>query len=168
MGQLKITAVFQLLVFLAVLDKMESQRWLPPVVPSGTPLCGSQIALANYACRVLPNQTHHDDNANENMVRKNHHKHKHHHRRHKHKHKDRDHDDDERRPLPEPYPVPNVRPPTADEENCCRWVKEIDDECVCNLLAHLPSFLARPVHSFTVIVHESCVVNYSCGSRLKN
>ncbi|GFP97844.1 hypothetical protein PHJA_001928500, partial [Phtheirospermum japonicum] len=55
---------------------------------------------------------------------------------------------------------------TAEQENCCRWLQEIDDVCVCELLVLLPPALARPVHNYTVVVDESCSVTFQCGSRL--
>ncbi|CAN1352787.1 hypothetical protein LINPERPRIM_LOCUS42937 [Linum perenne] len=51
------------------------------------------------------------------------------------------------------------------ENNCCKWVRDVDDECVCELLMRLPTFLARPFHEYTITVSEWCKVTYSCGGR---
>ncbi|XP_031100177.1 uncharacterized protein LOC116004325 [Ipomoea triloba] len=53
------------------------------------------------------------------------------------------------------------------QQDCCRWLKEVDDECVCDLLVHLPPFLSRPLHRYTVRVDDTCTVTFQCGSRLK-
>uniref|UniRef100_A0A6N2MD81 Uncharacterized protein n=1 Tax=Salix viminalis TaxID=40686 RepID=A0A6N2MD81_SALVM len=49
------------------------------------------------------------------------------------------------------------------EENCCRWLNDVDAECVCELLVHLPPFLSKPPHEYTVKIDDSCTVSYSCG-----
>ncbi|KAM7253914.1 hypothetical protein ACFE04_031596 [Oxalis oulophora] len=46
--------------------------------------------------------------------------------------------DSQDEPHPEPQPTPIIRPPSAEEESCCRWSKEIDDECICDWLVRLP------------------------------
>ncbi|KAL6505120.1 hypothetical protein OROGR_024937 [Orobanche gracilis] len=60
----------------------------------------------------------------------------------------------------------HVHNETAAQEDCCRWLKEVDDVCVCELLVHLPTFLTRPAHNYTVVVDEACEVTFRCGSRL--
>ncbi|CAL1412234.1 unnamed protein product [Linum trigynum] len=57
------------------------------------------------------------------------------------------------------------RPASPAENNCCKWVGDVDDECVCELLFRLPTFLARPIHEYTIIVSEWCKITYSCGGR---
>jgi hypothetical protein len=52
---------------------------------------------------------------------------------------------------------------TTEEDNCCRWAKEMDSRCVCEILLRLPLFLTRPLHQYTVAIGESCNVTYSCG-----
>ncbi|KAK2363629.1 hypothetical protein QL285_088589 [Trifolium repens] len=52
---------------------------------------------------------------------------------------------------------------TPEEENCCRWAKEVDNQCVCELLVRLPPFLVRPPHKYTLTIGEDCEVTYSCG-----
>ncbi|CAL1362027.1 unnamed protein product [Linum trigynum] len=51
------------------------------------------------------------------------------------------------------------------EANCCKWVGAVDNECVCELLFRLPTFLARPIHEYTIIVSEWCKITYTCGGR---
>ncbi|KAH0919067.1 hypothetical protein HID58_026727 [Brassica napus] len=46
------------------------------------------------------------------------------------------------------------------------WLKQMDNECVCDLLVRLPPLLAKPAHNYTVFVDESCIVTYTCGGRL--
>ncbi|TKY62471.1 hypothetical protein E2542_SST12327 [Spatholobus suberectus] len=142
------------LTFLAIVPKMESQI-KPPLITIPTtprPLCASQFALVNYACSRLPftpgtppdslpsssssptSPASPDDDTN------NHHSHR---RRHGHKHRHHQ---------------------TPDEENCCRWAKEVDNQCVCELLVRLPPFLIRPVHQYTLNIGESCDITYSCGA----
>lgn len=52
---------------------------------------------------------------------------------------------------------------SPDEENCCRWLIGVDNECVCDLLLHLPPFLARPAHVYNVNIGDVCNVTFSCG-----
>ncbi|KAK7355794.1 hypothetical protein VNO80_15056 [Phaseolus coccineus] len=72
-------------------------------------------------------------------------------------------------PPPPPSPSPdnhghrgNQRY-TLQEENCCRWAKEIDSQCVCEVLVPLPPFLTKPLHQYSIRIGESCNVTYSCG-----
>ncbi|KAL9227951.1 hypothetical protein vseg_003581 [Gypsophila vaccaria] len=59
----------------------------------------------------------------------------------------------------------NNSPDPAVEE-CCRWLKEVDTQCVCDLLVRLPVFLAKPVHAYTVEVDPDCSVTYTCPGRV--
>ncbi|XP_020541292.1 protein catecholamines up [Jatropha curcas] len=59
----------------------------------------------------------------------------------------------------------NPRELTA-QQNCCRWLNELDDECVCELLVRLPPFLSRPAHVYTLYLDESCNVTYACQGRI--
>ncbi|CAK7346338.1 unnamed protein product [Dovyalis caffra] len=112
------------------------------------PLCVSQLALVNYACgniQLTPPVASHpftvvftDDDSN--------HRHRHEHgHRHGHGHG---------------HSHSGI---LIHEDNCCRWLNNMDDECVCELLAHLPPFLSRPWHEYAVKVHDSCRVSYTCG-----
>lgn len=110
-----------------------------PAVPH--PLCLSQFTLVNNACQYLPIT-----------------------------------------PLPPPGPAPVSSPAPAPapaptpstnlgyntqtpvEEECCRWMKAVDSECVCSLLAHLPIFLSRPIHQYTTLAHATCSVTFTCAS----
>ncbi|XP_030451660.2 uncharacterized protein LOC115673588 [Syzygium oleosum] len=143
---------------------------LPPPLPP-RPLCASQFTLVNHACSMImptpapppapplpppsppgppPPPPCHDDESQDEYGH--HHHHHHHCHRHRHHHRHR-----HGRRVGEPSPA---------EQDCCKWLKEVDSECVCDLLVHLPSFLARPIHEYTVIVADSCNVTYSCGGRL--
>ncbi|EPS59564.1 hypothetical protein M569_15243, partial [Genlisea aurea] len=138
---------------------ISESQWLPHH-PVG-PLCSSQFALANRACAFLPFtpvpppsppspevNTPPPPPPEESGNGTSRHRHPHHHRRRHHHH--HSHDGKE----------------TSTEEDCCRWVKEIDDVCVCELLVRLPPFLTRPVHNYTVAVDDLCSVTYQCSSRL--
>ncbi|KAL2320930.1 hypothetical protein Fmac_029899 [Flemingia macrophylla] len=142
------------ITFLALVPKMESQIRSSSLSISTPPrpLCVSQFALVNYACSRLPfsrGVLPHDSPsspdpspADEEGHTNNNHNHSH---RHRHGHKHRHHQ-------------------TPDEENCCRWAKEVDNQCVCEILARLPPFLIRPLHQYTLNIGESCDITYSCGS----
>ncbi|XP_010524012.1 PREDICTED: pleckstrin homology-like domain family A member 1 [Tarenaya hassleriana] len=173
-----------LLLLLLMLSAVRSQR-MP--IPAQRPLCTSQYALANYACSHLPlipnpplpsasqlppppapeanpppsppahptpdndhddDHDHDHDHEHEDHHRHHHSSHKHHHHGH-HRHKARKVEYKE----------------SFAEAECCKWLKQMDNECVCDLLLHLPPLLARPVHDYTVFVDESCIVTFSCGGR---
>ncbi|KAL0370540.1 UNVERIFIED_CONTAM: hypothetical protein Sangu_0372100 [Sesamum angustifolium] len=132
---------------LLLLAKAKSM-WVPnkPIDPD-TPLCASQIALANRACAALPYTPlpppappgpRAPDGPGSGHCRRREHEHGHRHWRRE----------------------------TVREEECCRWLKEVDNACVCDVLLHLPSFLTRPVHNYVVIVDDTCDVKFECGSRL--
>ncbi|XP_023765228.1 uncharacterized protein LOC111913756 [Lactuca sativa] len=162
---------------------------IPPFAPR--PLCNFQLALANQACAYLPswrlppsplsppspfppvypssppppeyhrhrhrhvhshmhehgpdeqihNQTRDHDRGHGHRRRHDHH-HNHGHSHHRHR----------------MSPV---------EQQCCKWLAQVDDECVCELLGRLPPFLARPVHEYTVRVAGSCNTTYTCGAQLR-
>ncbi|CAJ1905854.1 unnamed protein product [Sphenostylis stenocarpa] len=134
------------LALLAFVPKMESE--IIPITKAPRPLCVSQFALVNYACSRLPfspgvppespppPDDEEEDHGNS------HHNHSH---RHNHRHGHRHHQ-------------------TPDEDNCCRWAKEVDNQCVCEILARLPPFLIRPVHQYTLNIGEGCDITYSCGA----
>lgn len=122
------------------------------------PVCAAQITLVNHACSFLPfvvnpPPSHHSlvsaPSRNHTDGR---HRHGHgspphssrgnHHRHHRHHH-------------------------NPEEELCCRWMREVDDDCVCELLAQLPAFLSRPVHQYSVRVGDGCHESFLCGSRIK-
>lgn len=132
------------MALLALVPKMESQIG-PPRTPR--PLCASQYALANYACGRLPFSpgpppsppSHDDQGRGHSHGHRNGHGHG---RGHRH------------------------RQATPQEDNCCRWVKEVDSQCVCEVLLHLPTFLTRPLHQYTVTIGDSCNATYYCGGPL--
>ncbi|WVY98045.1 hypothetical protein V8G54_030196 [Vigna mungo] len=81
-------------------------------------------------------------------------------------------------PLTAAPPVPPPPPPpspgdhgfrgrsTLQEEDCCRWAKEIDNQCVCEVLVLLPPFLTKPLHQYAISIGESCNVTYSCAGTI--
>ncbi|KDP21489.1 hypothetical protein JCGZ_21960 [Jatropha curcas] len=112
-----------------------------PPQPSQRPLCVSQFALANYACSRMPPSP-----ASDIFF-----PHPHPHRRprqHGHRH-----------------PPPGAHPSAV--ENCCRWLSDVDNECVCDLLIRLPIFLARPAHQFTIVIGDTCTITFSCSGRVR-
>ncbi|KAE8686140.1 hypothetical protein F3Y22_tig00111084pilonHSYRG00043 [Hibiscus syriacus] len=107
----------------------------------GHPICRSQIALVNFACAMVPilpmPQSEDGDEGSGS------HRHRH---RHRHKHKHGVHE----------------RP---EQRYCCQWLKQIDSLCVCEILVHLPPFLWKLNHKYTVVVDEKCSVTYLCQGR---
>ncbi|XP_057794416.1 uncharacterized protein LOC131010764 [Salvia miltiorrhiza] len=153
---LKLEAAAILILTLWLYPTTPQAQWLPhlppphplplplPLPDSPRPLCVSQLALVNRACGRLPYAR-----------------------------------------VPPPSPPSPPSPPagegghhhhhaarregyveTAAEEECCRWLKEVDTVCVCDLLVHLPPFMTRPVHEYKVVVDDSCEVSFGCASRL--
>ncbi|KAJ6404025.1 hypothetical protein OIU84_012257 [Salix udensis] len=104
------------------------------------PLCVSQLALVNYACGSLlpapPATASIPATAVFPADDDNSHGHGH---RHGHSHGG------------------------AQENNCCRWLNDLDEECVCELLVRLPPFLSKPRHEYTIKIDDSCSVSYACG-----
>ncbi|KAL5561643.1 hypothetical protein UlMin_031390 [Ulmus minor] len=137
---LKLT-FFSCLILLPWLPKMEGA--VPPA-PGVTPrpVCASQYALANYACSMIPFSPippppSSTPASNDHGRRRKHgHRHRHHHHG------------------------------TPEEEDCCRWLYEIDNDCVCDMLVRLPNFLSRPIHEYSLFVGETCNVTYTCGGRV--
>lgn len=150
------------ITFLALVPMRESHLVIPSITPR--PLCATQISLANYACSILPitpwhpslpmlsgDQGHHDQHEHDhehNHERERAHEHGHRHG-HGHGHRHRHH-----------------HRQTPEEDNCCRWARDVDSECVCELLVHLPPFLRRPMHQYSLKVGGSCDITYSCGSSI--
>ncbi|KZV43096.1 hypothetical protein F511_04488 [Dorcoceras hygrometricum] len=118
--------------------KAESQ-WipLPPKSVGPTPLCSSQLALVSHACTLVVYTPASPPTASVETLR--HHEH-----------------NQSSQGLVEGSPA---------ETECCRWLKELDDVCVCDLLVHLPQFLTKPVHSYTIAIDNTCDVTFSCGSK---
>lgn len=82
--------------------------------------------------------------------------------------------------VPPPSP-PNSPPPghrqrhghrhsehiaTPIKKECCRWLQEIDNDCICDMLVRLPVFLTKPIHKYTVMVDSLCNLSYTCSGRL--
>ncbi|KAK3147197.1 hypothetical protein QOZ80_3BG0279340 [Eleusine coracana subsp. coracana] len=47
--------------------------------------------------------------------------------------------------------------------DCCRWLKEVQKDCVCEALMRLPPFLVKPQHTYVVRVGRTCQITYRCG-----
>ncbi|KAF9618368.1 hypothetical protein IFM89_001003 [Coptis chinensis] len=54
---------------------------------------------------------------------------------------------------------------SPENEECCKWLNEVDSSCVCDLLIRLPHFLRRTSHAILVNVRNSCNVTYECQGR---
>nr|DAD33576.1 TPA_asm: hypothetical protein HUJ06_012427 [Nelumbo nucifera] len=157
-------------------------------VPAPRPLCMSQFALANHACAFVPlehhlaadmNGTHHQENQQQ-MVNEHEHEHRHghdhdhdhdhdHEHRHDHDHDhehrhDHDHDRDHEHHRHQAHRHRHHHHHGANAE-CCRWVRELDSTCVCQLMVQLPLFLRRSPHTYTVRVEDSCQVKFECPGR---
>ncbi|TQD92809.1 hypothetical protein C1H46_021584 [Malus baccata] len=157
MERVKILTLTLFAASLLYLPKMEAQPLFPPV----RPLCASQFALANYACSILPftpmppptppppppPSPPHDDGQEEQHGHGHGHDHGHRHVHHRHRH--------------------HVHESIPAEDNCCRWLTQLDNQCVCELLAHLPNFLVRPAHVYSVVIGETCTVTYTCGTPIR-
>ncbi|XP_073138362.1 uncharacterized protein [Henckelia pumila] len=134
-----------LVLLISTLHPNAESQWvqLPPKTSPATeitapsPLCASQLALVNHACTLVV-YTPSSPPAHVETLRN---EHRRRHSRH--------------RPVEE---VPA-------ETECCRWIKEVDDECVCDLLVRLPPFLTKPVHSYTIAIDDTCDVTFTCGSK---
>ncbi|KAJ7972822.1 Bifunctional inhibitor/plant lipid transfer protein/seed storage helical domain containing protein [Quillaja saponaria] len=133
---------------------------MPPIAPR--PLCASQIALANYACAMIPytpvpppsppSNSPTPPPPEDSEGNRHHHEHGHGHghgHAHSHSHRHR-----------------HRAPPSPVEDNCCRWAREVDNQCVCEILVHLPSFLSRPIHSYILSVGGFCNVTYTCAGAI--
>lgn len=143
-----------IIILLSCQPKEAKPQWSfprPQITPR--PLCATQFALVNSACSMLPYmQVPPPSPPSPPAPPVSHHHYRlRHSRRHRHSHHRHE-------------PASSGGSPV--EETCCRWLKEIDSVCVCELLVYLPSFLTRPVHNYTVAVEDLCEVNFQCGSRL--
>lgn len=160
MGRTKIFRLALIAALLALISKSNSQyppTFRVPAYPAPRPLCLSQFLLVNRACSSLPYSSVPPPSPpsppppipsppsppSPNSPPSRHH-HKHHHR---HRHG-----------------IQYQESPA--EADCCRWLKQIDTQCVCDLLVYLPVFLAKPRHNYTVSVAQDCTVTYQCPSRV--
>ncbi|KAL2540605.1 AAI domain-containing protein [Abeliophyllum distichum] len=137
-------------IFLGLYPRAKSQ-WVhtAPILPP--PLCAPQFAIVSRACSMLsfnpvlppsptPSPPILHSSAKPGARHGQGHGHEHGHR-HRHGHGHRE---------------------TPFEHECCRWLKEVDTVCVCGLLMHLPFFLSKPLHSYTVVIKDSCNVTFQC------
>ncbi|XP_049411970.1 pectinesterase inhibitor 10-like [Solanum stenotomum] len=153
-AQGKVSTLLLLIIIYVGGSNSQFATWPGPAVPR--PLCLSQFSLVNNACQFLPLTPLPPPGPAPAL-----------------------------RPVPTfspapgPAPAPGLvptfspapAPPTSlgytqtpAEEECCRWMKAVDSECVCSLLTHLPTFLARPIHQYTTLAHATCSVTFTCGS----
>ncbi|KAL9683813.1 hypothetical protein QQ045_021240 [Rhodiola kirilowii] len=136
------------LLGLLLASHVKSQGWSAPSLPNH-PLCPTQINLLNHACSAIPLYSvpppaqpspppPSNETSSSHSRRRNRRHRSHHHHHHG----------------------------TPNEEECCRWLQTVDAECVCNVLLAMPTFLARPLHQYTVTVDDTCRITYTCPSRI--
>ncbi|GMI66541.1 hypothetical protein HRI_000323400 [Hibiscus trionum] len=147
MASMVIMAIFFL--FSLFILAMPSNLPMPRVSAPPSPLCASQINIVNFACGGLPlspfspppprRDSHGGRNSHGHSRRRSSsHRHR---RRHRQRGSDR-------------------------QDYCCQWLRQVDNECVCDVLAHLPPFLSRPNHHYTLAIGDTCTIRFSCGGRL--
>ncbi|KAH8489302.1 hypothetical protein Peur_059142 [Populus x canadensis] len=151
MGTVKILAIALSAAFL-LLDPMTKAVPDPPQ----RSLCMPQYSLVNHACSVilgysLPNHPLTSDDGHGHGHGHGNGGHGHSHGRRRHRHRQRH---------------GGSHNGSSSEDNCCKWLKELDEECVCDVLYRLPPFLSKPTHTYTVYVAEACNVTYSCDMHL--
>ncbi|XP_057549505.1 uncharacterized protein LOC130827702 [Amaranthus tricolor] len=171
MERRNIHLIFLIATFLSMISKSNGQfRPSPttrlPTFPALRPLCLSQFTLVNHACSVLPYSPMSSSPPKPpsspppsppapsvgaqspcsptNTSR-----------RHRHHHRHRSNNTSN-----------NESHLSVAEDECCRWLKEVDTQCVCDLLVRLPVFLAKPAHDYTVVVTDDCSVTYHCLGRV--
>uniref|UniRef100_A0A7N0T3K2 Uncharacterized protein n=1 Tax=Kalanchoe fedtschenkoi TaxID=63787 RepID=A0A7N0T3K2_KALFE len=127
---------------------------LPPPAPGPEPPTPDQLRHHHHRHRG-----HDDDHGHHNHQSRGHH-HGRHHDDHGHHH-DEDEDEHGRRQVQEMVHGSEI------ERECCHWLQQIDNDCVCDVLVHLPPFLSRPLHEYTVMVDDVCNVTFACPSRLR-
>ncbi|XP_052170935.1 uncharacterized protein LOC127787111 [Diospyros lotus] len=177
----KVLTLVILVVFL-ILNHNAKCNSLPVQPPS---YCATQFAVVNRACAMLPfvplhpdadsrdngsrhehEQSHGHDHEHEHGHNHGHgHEHEHghnhghgheHSHEHEHRHKNRHGHRHRHRHW--------HHGPSSPGHECCRWLDEVENECVCAVLARLPPFLSRPVHHYTVEVEGVCDVSFDCGN----
>ncbi|KAI3979699.1 hypothetical protein MKX01_013794 [Papaver californicum] len=169
MERVRIRSAMAIVVFATVLFSIPKKI---ASLPIQKPLCISQFALANQACGSIPIQQdlveyvedpedpengRHRSSRTRNRERSNSrardgesHNGSHsrqHRRRRARRHRHHHH-------------------LSQNEMDCCRWMKEMDDACVCQLLYRMPAFMRKPKHDYVVKVHDSCTVTFNCPGRL--
>ncbi|XVF72452.1 hypothetical protein PTKIN_Ptkin12aG0122500 [Pterospermum kingtungense] len=130
---------------------------MPEQKISRRPLCPNQFALANYACSMVPFVPFPPASPPPALPSppppglEHRNGHRRHGQRHRHGHRH------------------SHRPPyheTPEQRYCCQWLKQVDTECVCDILVHLPVFLSKPSHRYTMVVDEACILTYWCDGRV--
>lgn len=46
--------------------------------------------------------------------------------------------------------------------DCCRWMEEVDEECVCATFLRLPPFLFKPKHTYDIKIGSTCSRSFEC------
>ncbi|KAK6937497.1 hypothetical protein RJ641_031005 [Dillenia turbinata] len=120
---------------------------------SSRPLCLSQFALVNHACSVLPfTPIPPPDQQGFELE----------HDQHEHESNRDDHKGRRKHGVGHHSHGPRHRT-TPIEDDCCKWLKQVDSICVCKLLVHLPPFLTSPAHAFSITVDDTCSVTFTCS-----
>lgn len=160
MGRTRFNPLLMISAFLVLMHTLKSE-FAPPTPNPRTPapfhpFCISQFALANHACASVaygpvshPFSAQNDSVLFDKLSHGGHHSEGHEHRHHRRRRHNHHH---------------NLEAEAAKE--CCRWMKAIDDFCICDMLIRLPNFLSRPVHRLMVVIDDGCKVVYKCPGRL--
>ncbi|KAL4364215.1 hypothetical protein GQ457_04G028310 [Hibiscus cannabinus] len=138
--------IMAIIFFLFSLFILAMPSNLPRVSAPPSPLCASQINIVNYACVGLPlspisppsSRRNSRSRSRRSSIRSSSRRHR---RRHRQRGSDR-------------------------QDYCCQWLRQVDNECVCDVLARLPPFLSRPNHHYTLAIGDTCTIRFSCGGRL--
>ncbi|XP_052184127.1 uncharacterized protein LOC127796167 [Diospyros lotus] len=144
---IKAAAIFLVLSLLVIPAKLYPIE-MPPKVSN--PLCMSQFTLANHACLSLPQRQRFASvslaaaappSASPPEV-------------------------EEEEAGDESGEMLRLERESREEDDCCKWVKAVDSDCICDMLVRLPAFLSRLAHDYTVAVDETCNVTYQCPGKV--
>lgn len=183
MSSTRAVVISTLAIFMLMLVPPEPSGAAPS--PSNShPLCVSQYALVSQSCaqyflrrdnedgeKHIRGHEHDDDHEHEeDREHEEHHQegHEHeHHEDHEQEHHEEkgngERNEGGRQRRGRRRGENETREGEPDEEDCCRWLEEMDDECVCDLLIRLPPFLTKAPHNYSVSIGEECSVTYTCG-----
>ncbi|XP_008776443.2 zinc transporter SLC39A7-like [Phoenix dactylifera] len=148
----------------------------PSLAKLGPP-CLSQFALANRACIALPvvegsggpnhvKLREEDDHHGHEHGHGNEHKHGHEHE-HEHGHglgdeNEHGHGHGHEHRHGHGHGHGHGEEPQVNK-NCCRWLAEVDEACVCEALLRMPPFLVKAKHTYIIKVGKTCKHEYNCG-----
>ncbi|XP_010942492.1 uncharacterized protein [Elaeis guineensis] len=140
---LKLLALAILLILLFLLDLSFAQL---------RPLCLSQFALANQACVVLPTEEVSRDSSLAKLQEEDEYDDDEHEDHHGHGHgRGRGHR----------HGRGHGEEPRVNTD-CCRWLAEVDEACVCEALLRMPPFFIKAKHTYIIKVGKTCKHEYNC------